>query len=559
MMEKWNVITQFVRDWWRLASPFWKSRERIRTGMYLGMALLCNIINVYMSVRFANWSRDFFNAMEQRDTDAFFYQLGVLFILASISLFLYANQRYFSSKGVLIWRQWLSAYYTERWLLTRRYYEEVFFQQIDNPDQRIAEDLRIFPSRTVSMTLDFIDSLGSLGAFTVILWNLSSAYEVFGVVIPGIMLWLAVGFVIIGTWLVHLIGRPLVDLERETQCREANYRYRLLRVREKAREIAVYGGEKRETDDLCMRFQEVLDVWLRNIVKTRQLNYFMSGYSQISGVVPYLIAAPKYFQGTFGMGELMQTVQAFNAVRVSLSWFILNYPGLTEWKATVDRLTQFDSVLRQKLMGGPTIRLDDIKNVELQSVQLRLPDGTALGCPITYQWKSGRRVAITGPSGVGKSTLVQAMRGVWCFGEGTIVMPKEKVLFLSQTPYLVEGPLLSLLSYPGRDEPDEETGRVILEKLELTPWIPYLCEARKWDAILSPGEQQRIVLGRVWYHHPEWLVMDEALSAVDPVCRQRLYARLRDDFPQMSVWAIEHDLPEVDFYDELVSWEQLQA
>lgn len=558
-MKKLATIKAFLHDGWKLASPFWKSKERKKAGLLFALAMACNIANIYMAVRLANWSRDFFNAMDKRDIDAFFYQLGMLFVLSTMSLLLYANQRYFCGKGILLWRRWLSEYYTSRWLRTKCYYEETFFHRIDNPDQRIAEDLRIFPTRTVGMIFDFVDSVGSLGAFSVILWNLSSSYPFFGITIPGIMFWLAVGFVIIGTWAVHRIGKPLIELERRTQRTEANYRYRLIKIREKAKEIAIYGSEEPERQAVGERFQDVFAVWLKTILKERQLNYFMSGYSHISGVVPFLIAAPKYFSGAFGMGELMQTVQAFNSVRVSLSWFILNYPSLTEWKATVDRLTQFDRLLRMEhALRGPKVEVQPENSWKLQDLQLRTPDGSALGRPVSQLWQSGRRIAITGPSGIGKSTLVQALRGIWLFGEGNVFSPAGKKLFFAQTPYLPEGSICSLLSYPSADVVNEEDAKRILTKLELDQWIPNLHEVRKWDMIFSPGEQQRLVLGRIWYSKPDWVIFDEALSAVDPACRNRIYQRLKDDFPSMAVIGVEHHLPETDFYDEIIDWGELK-
>lgn len=159
----------------------------------------------------------FFNSLQDRNWDEFVYQLGLLLVLATISLLLFANQKFLCSKTVLIWRQWLSDNYTRRWLSSKCYYRELFYKRIDNPDQRIAEDMKLFPKLTISMIFDFINSFGSFGAYVVILWNLSESYEIFGIVIPGIMLWLAVGFVIIGTWMVHKIGHPLISLERRNQ------------------------------------------------------------------------------------------------------------------------------------------------------------------------------------------------------------------------------------------------------------------------------------------------------------------------------------------------------
>ncbi len=557
MRTKLQEIALFWRRWRHLAAPFWRSSERNRTALLLGLAMAFNLINVALTVRLNEWSRDFFNALQDRNADAFFYQLTLLFALAGTSLFLYANQRYLCKKAVLIWREWMSARYTERWLQTKTYYREIFHHRIDNPDQRIAEDLRMFPSLTVTMVFDFVDSVGSLGAFAVILWGLSANYPVFGVVIPGMMLWLALAFVIVGTWLVHLVGHPLVGLERLSQRYEANYRHRLLRVREKAKEIAAYGGEACEERAIRERFGDVFAVWLKTILKERQLNYFLQGYSQISGVVPYLIAAPKYFSGAFQMGELMQTMQAFNGVRVSLSWFILNYATLADWKATVDRLTEFDAVLAERdAKSTMNVTVSAIDELRLENLRLDLPDGTVLARIPHLVWAGGTRRALTGPSGIGKSTLLYALRGMWPFGAGRVVLPSGRCLFLSQLPYLPEGNLCEVLAYPNADmHVDAHLAAQVLRAVGLSERIPEIRRTARWEEILSPGEQQRLTLGRCWVHRPDWLFMDEALSAVDTARRKTIMTKLATDFPLLSVVSVVHDTTDTKWYDETVTWD----
>ena len=554
MRQSLREINVFLRRCRYLAAPFWRSRASVKVGGMLAVAMAFNIANVYLTIRLNTWSKDFFNAMESKDGDEFMYQLGLLFALAAIGLFLYANQKFLCDKAVQIWRGWLSENYTERWLETKLYYRAVFRKRIDNPDQRIAEDLYLFPKLTVAMVFDFVDSFGSLTAFAVILWGLSEAYTVGGIYIPGFMLWITVGFVVVGTWLIHRIGHRLVGLERRRQEYEADYRSKLIRLRDRAKDIALHGGEVREAVVTKESFARVFDIWVKNLLKKRQLNYFNSGYAQISGVVPYLLAAPKYFSGALQMGELMQTVSAFNGMRVSLSWFILNYPMLAEWKAVVDRLTEFDALLRERDMESP---LEQVKSrdgsLHINAVRLEFPDERTTPRDVAFCLATGERVALTGASGCGKTTLLYAIRGLWPFGRGQIELPEGRQLFLTQTPYLPEASLSDVLSYPDSTlQLSWERCREILSIVELEQLYDADETVCAWDKTLSSGEQQRLAFGRIWAQKPDWLFLDEALSCVDPACRERILLRLRTDFPSMCVLSVEHYGTDSPFYDRRI-------
>lgn len=560
-MAKLQIIRTFLRRWWRLTSPFWRSGERWKAGGLLALAMAFNIANVSMTVRLNTWSRDFFNALEQRNGDEFFYQLFLLFGLAAVSMFLFANQKYLCGRGILLWRRWLSTHYVEKWFSSKAYYREAFLPHIDNPDQRISEDLRLFPSLTVTMIFDFVDSFGSLGAFSVILWNLSESYTIYGTVIPGFILWIAISFVFLGTYLIDRVGRPLIRIERQTQQSEADYRRALVRVSEYAREIGAYEGDAREERSLREKFAAVYTIWLESMLKKRQLNYFNFGYAQISGVVPYLLAAPKYFAGAFQMGDMMQTVTAFNGVHVSLSWFVLNYAKLAEWQATVDRLTQFGEILDEPSPSGKFVFTEDAAaDLVLDGVTVTLPDGHPLVQGLCTRLKAGERTALVGPSGVGKSTLLYVLRGIWPYGEGRLHLPQGKRLFLSQQPYLPLGTIADILSYPGEASvlPPERLA-YILDAVELSSLFSERAVEKDWSMVLSPGEQQRLALGRLWVQEPAWAFLDESLSSVDTARSARILARLKTDYPTLSVCGIEHHHVDRAFYDAILRWEDLTA
>ena len=559
MAERIKLIKDFYKQWKVLAIPFWKTKERYKVGVYLLIALACDLINVYTTARLSDWSRDFFNSLQSRNLEEFMTQLGILCILASVSLVLFANQKFFCSKAILIWRRWLSAHYVNRWLSSKCYYRETGLGNLDNPDQRIAQDLQLFPALTINMIFDFIDSIGSLGVFSVILWKLSDQYIILGYHVPGSLLWIAIAFVIVGTYFTHLIGKPLINLEKQSQKIEADYRYGLMRIRDNAKAIGAYGGELYEEKSLSERFKHVYTVWINMYIKRRHMNYFHSGYTQLSAYVPYIVAAPQYFAGAFQMGEIMQTVQAFGGVRVALSWFIFNYSSLAEWKATVDRLIQFENAIR-KSEGQKNfiVKESDEEKLLLKDIELILPDGKKLAYIPKLEIKKGEHVALSGPSNAGKSTLLYTIKGLWGYGKGTIEKPKGKAIFLSQNPYLPIGTIAQVLTYP--DEKLKLQDKDVLhalEKVKLDHLKGKIHEFNNWELILSGGEQQRLALARIWVQNPDWVYMDESLSATDIECRNEILKNIEKDFPNITIFAIHHDEKVNPFYDRDLKWEEL--
>ncbi|WP_276892957.1 ABC transporter ATP-binding protein/permease [Dialister micraerophilus] len=559
MSERIKLIKDFYKQWKVLAIPFWKTKERYKVGVYLLIALACDLINVYTTARLSDWSRDFFNSLQSRNLEEFMTQLGILCILASVSLILFANQKFFCSKAILIWRRWLSAHYVNRWLSSKCYYRETGLGNLDNPDQRIAQDLQLFPALTINMIFDFIDSIGSLGVFSVILWKLSNQYIILGYHVPGSLLWIAIAFVIVGTYFTHLIGKPLINLEKQSQKIEADYRYGLMRIRDNAKAIGAYGGELYEEKSLSEKFKHVYTVWINMYIKRRHMNYFHSGYTQLSAYVPYIVAAPQYFAGAFQMGEIMQTVQAFGGVRVALSWFIFNYSSLAEWKATVDRLIQFENAIR-KSEGQKNfiVKESDEEKLLLKDIELILPDGKKLAYIPKLEINKGEHVALSGPSNAGKSTLLYTIKGLWGYGKGTIEKPKGKAIFLSQNPYLPIGTIAQVLTYP--DEKLKLQDKDVLhalEKVKLDHLKGKIHEFNNWELILSGGEQQRLALARIWVQNPDWVYMDESLSATDIECRNEILKNIEKDFPNITIFAIHHDEKVNPFYDRDLKWEEL--
>lgn len=557
-MKKLIKIKAFIIQWYKLAAPFWKSKEKYKAGSLLALAMTLNIVNIYMTVRLNTWSRDFFNAIEAKNGDEFFRQLAILVLLASVSMLIFANQKYFSSFLIVLWRKWLSLNYTERWLHSKAYTEK-FGKSIDNPDQRIAEDLRMFPNLTCSMIFDFVDSFGSLGAFAVILWELSDKYPLFGLKIPGIMLWLALLFVILGTVLIDKIGHPLIKIEWDKQKTEANYRKNLIHIKTYSDEIATYQGEEHEKKALTNKFINIYDIFIAYIKKQRQLNYFNFAYNQTSGLIPYLLAAPKYFAGAFHMGEMMQTVSAFNGVRVSLSWFIFNYSSLTAWQATMDRLTQFNAWIEEAELNSKKITIKENDTLKLENINITLKNGKKLIENLNLQVQKGEHLAIFGKAGSGKTTLLRAIRQNFPLASGTIYLPKEKTLFLSQKPYIPEGTLEEILAYPedtknyAKEEYLKSMQKVFFNALDINS------EQKDYDTTLSLGEKQKLALARIFLQKPSLIFLDEALSSIDQQTSENILRNLITENAHATIIAIEHNEQNAKFYHKILYFDQLQT
>src|SRR4051812_33066154 len=499
------------------------------------------------------WNNRFYNALQDRNWDTFVSELLFFCLLAGAYILLAVYQLYLNQWLQIRWRQWMTKAYLGNWLDGANHYRmQLLGDAADNPDQRIAEDIQMFVDRTMTIGIGLLSAMVTLGSFIVILWTLSVAapLHLFGSEwnIPGYLVWAALIYALIGTYLTHLIGWPLVGLNFNQQRFEADFRFNLVRVRENSEQIALLKGEPAETDRLLQRFGRVVENWLLIMTRTKKLSFFTNFYSQVSIVFPYVVVSPAYFANKMQLGGLMQTASAFNSVQTSLSFFINVYRSLAEWRSVIQRLDGFNLSVAAAGAAAhtpPVVEGDENgegRAVTLDDVAVSLPAGQHLVAADHVELSRGEHVLVTGPTGSGKSTLFRAIAGIWPFGSGRVVVPKNaRVMMLPQRPYYPVGTLIAAVSYPsesgayGRPQIVEALEAVGLAGLSLR-----LDEEAHWNRMLSLGEQQRLGIARALLQAPDFLFLDEATASLDEPSETALYRLIQERLPDAAGISIGH-------------------
>ncbi|MGW0043855.1 ABC transporter ATP-binding protein/permease [Rhodococcus sp. NPDC003348] len=549
--------TRWGRQFWRISGAYFTGRDSAPVWGLLALVLFMTVFAVRMTVLFSYQGNDMYTALQlaaqgfaQGDTaaldaaeSAFWTSIVIFAVLATIHVARSLFDFYIGQAFDIRWRRWLTDHVTTDWLHGRAFYRDRFVDDtIDNPDQRIQQDITDFVQISRSLSMGAVGAVVSLVSFTKILWDLSGPMTVFGTEVPRAMVFLVFVYVLISTIVAFWLGRPLIQLNFWNERLTANFRYALVRVRDGAENVAFYRGEGVERRGLLARFAAVLRNYWRIVFRTLKFNGWNLGVNQIAVVFPILIQAPRFFAGTITLGDVTQSATAFGQVHDSLSFFRESYDTFAGYRASLIRLDGLRRAnhISREMPALQAVDLDDA--LELDGVHVRTPDGTPLVTGLDLTMAPGDALVVKGRSGSGKTTLLRSLAEMWPYTEGRIRRPAgEQTLFLSQMPYLPLGDLRTAVAYPGSaDDLDDETIRTVLRKVQLGNLVDRLDEQQDWAKVLSPGEQQRIAFARILLLRPALVFLDEATSAVDEGLEYSLYDLVRTEVPACMLFSVSH-------------------
>lgn len=544
---QWN--RQTVKALWQLTARYWKSEEKKSAWLYLLGIVVLTMAAVYMTLLLNDWFNEFYSALQNYDSGAVYHGLvrftAIAFGHIAFSVYAY----YLQQTLALRWRRWMTEKYLSRWTARQMFYRLEMFSggRSDNPDQRISEDINLFTSRTLSFMAGLLRAVTTIFCFIFVLWSLSEplSFTLFGSTfrVYGYLVWTALAYSVIGTWLTHKVGHKLVGLNFLQQKLEADFRYAMVRLRETSESVAFYHGGGEEKKILEGRFHKLLVNTVYIIRKQKQLSWLTNSYGQIAIIFPFVVAAPRYLSRNISLGGLMQVANCFGKVQESMSYFVDVYASLAEWMSCVERLLTFDEHMDRMAeeTEGKEKKLarKEGEALTLSHVNVFLPDGKPLLTGLSCTIEEGERVILKGPSGSGKSTLLRLLAGLWPYGEGEIHLPSsQNSLFIPQKPYMPIGTLKEAALYP-RGEGKEEELKKLMETCGLASWAVHLEDEGDWSHILSLGEQQKLAFVRIFLTRPRWVFLDEATSAMDEETENHLY-RLLTSLPGMTVISVGH-------------------
>lgn len=547
---------EFIVGLFHLITPYWNSEEKKSARLYLAGIITLTIAAVYMTLLLNEWFNSFYSALQNYDSDAVYRGLlrftGLAFAHIAFAVYSY----YLQQRLALRWRKWMTKNYLAKWTGQQMYYRLEMFSQgtADNPDQRISEDINLFTARTLSFMSGLLRSATTIVCFIFVLWNLSeilsfsAAGQEFH--IYGYLVWTALAYSVLGTWITHKVGHRLVSLNYLQQKLEADFRFSMVRLRETAESVAFYNGAAKEEAFLSNRFMTLLRNTLFIIKKQKQLSWLTNSYAQIAIIFPFVVAVPRYLSQNISLGGLMQIANCFGKVQDAMSYFVDVYASLAEWQSCAERLLSFDKHIaaiekETEEKSGSLVREETPDRLRLTDVTISVPAMdenkrtreiiSSASCTI----KSGEHVILKGPSGSGKSTLLRTLAGFWPYVKGHISMPApSEMMFIPQKPYIPMGTSAEAASYP-LETADKEILSLLLVECGLSHLMEKPDTEADWSHILSLGEQQKLAFVRVFLRKPKWVFLDEATSAMDEETEEKMY-RLLTALPGTTVISIGH-------------------
>jgi putative ATP-binding cassette transporter len=546
--------TVWGRQFWSLSGAYFSPRRSVRPLLGVALMLLFALFSVRMNVLFSFWYNGFYSALQAMEQPGFWFHIKLFSVLATVHVVRALLSSYIRGAFAIHWREWLNERTVSGWLDGHAYYLGRFAHpQIDNPDQRIQQDIANLVTETLTLALGMVSAVVSVYEFTGILWNLSAPLQVLGTEVPRAMVFLVYVYVLVATVFAVWIGRPLIALNFMNEKLSANYRYLLMRLREYGESVALYRGEAVEKRGLMSGFAAVITNAWATLWRGLKFDGYNLGISQVAVIFPFLIQGPRYFAGTIKLGDVMQTSQAFGQVEDALSFFRSSYDTFAGYRAVLERLAGFD----RNVQGAAALALPQLQDnptaLQLHGLSVLRPDGRVLTRELNLSLQAGQALLIRGPSGAGKTTLLRTLAGLWPFSSGRAERPGGTAcLFLSQRPYLPMGSLRAALAYPQVGLVDADAAR-ILEQVQLGHLAGQLDVEQDWSQVLSPGEQQRLAFGRVLANRPAIVFLDEATSATDSGLEHSLYRLLRSELPQAIVVSVGHRETLQAFHDQALT------
>jgi vitamin B12/bleomycin/antimicrobial peptide transport system ATP-binding/permease protein len=544
--------SHLLRRFWENATGFWGKRGTRLSWALSGVLLLAILLNLAASYGMNVWTRGIFDALQEKDSHTIL-SLALLYLpLLAASVVFSVLQVYARMTTQRRWREWLTNQLVNRWFKNGRYYHlNLVSGGPGNPEYRVADDIRIATESPVDFVTGMITAVLSAATFIVILWTIGGTliihFSGMAITIPGFLVVASMIYAVAASGSMVFIGRRFIAVAENKNQAEAEYRYVLTRLRENGESIALLQGEDEERNGVDKSLKMVLRAWRDICIQTMRTTIVSQTSSYIAPVLPIILCAPKFLDGTMTLGEVMQAASAFTIVQAAFNWLIDNYPGLANWTASARRVAllqiSVDELERAEIGGVGRINRCEGKGaaLRLRNLSVTLDDRTLVtGAEVAIM--PGEKVLVTGESGSGKSTLVRALAGLWPWGGGDIEMPAgAKLLLLPQRAYVPSGTLRRAANYPeAADSRTVEEVAKVLKKVGLGHLIEHLDEERPWDQILSGGEKQRLAFARIFLHRPDIIVLDEATAALDSQSEDRLMELLSQEFKHATVVSVGH-------------------
>lgn len=548
-----NILKKFFR----LARPFWTGAQSRIQWLMLAVLIGFTLCSITISVWIAAWDKRFYDALAAFDGASMPALIAEYLGYMAMIIGCIVCGDWLQKRLIFRWRTHLTEQFQQNWLEGHKHYRLRLTGEPDNPDQRIAEDIYLLADQSIGLFRSFINNIAKFSAFVAVLWKLSGvqAFNIGGrdITIHGYLVWVALIYSVISTLIAHLVGRKLKNLNIDRQHREADYRAALLRVRDHAEQIAFYNGGEAETGRLKQRYLRIRDNWRRLTNCEFRQETFWAAYVRISIFIPILATLPMYLAKTMTFGDMMQTRTSFARVQDSFGWFTDSYRRLIEWAAVVERLSGFQTALEQvehedrsAARPAPALTLNNHRQsgiLVLQNLTVHTQTGSPLLNDINLEAHAPEWVLLEGRSGIGKSTLLRALAGLWPYYQGSFALDGS-LLFLPQRPYLPADTLRHTVSYPHPACQDDRLIQTTLEQVGLDRLKDNLDEPYEWHGILSGGEQQRLSLARALLHKPQILFLDEATNQLDGESALTLMQVLKQNLPETLVIGISHQ-PEI--------------